>query len=76
MVWILLVMLLMLSSCYWQNAENFLFYAEKHGTCSYPVVKDEYSYFSTALDLYFKYNVTVSMIKLYGNLSVISFNIP
>lgn len=31
---------------------------EKHGTCSYPVVKDEYSYFSMVLDLYFKYNIT------------------
>uniref|UniRef100_A0A0D9V902 Uncharacterized protein n=1 Tax=Leersia perrieri TaxID=77586 RepID=A0A0D9V902_9ORYZ len=31
---------------------------EKHGTCSSPVVKDELEYFSTALDLYFKYNVT------------------
>ncbi|XP_068646842.1 ribonuclease 2-like [Aristolochia californica] len=31
---------------------------EKHGTCSYPVIKDEYSYFKTALDLYFKFNIT------------------
>lgn len=31
---------------------------EKHGTCSSPVVKDELEYFTTALDLYFKYNVT------------------
>ncbi|XP_039123094.1 ribonuclease 2 [Dioscorea cayenensis subsp. rotundata] len=31
---------------------------EKHGTCSYPVIQDEYSYFSKALDLYFKYNIT------------------
>ncbi|XP_062228429.1 ribonuclease 2-like [Phragmites australis] len=30
---------------------------EKHGTCSFPVVQDELQYFSTALDLYFKYNV-------------------
>ncbi|KAG8054346.1 hypothetical protein GUJ93_ZPchr0001g30325 [Zizania palustris] len=30
---------------------------EKHGTCSSPVVKDELEYFSTTLDLYFKYNV-------------------
>jgi hypothetical protein len=34
--------------------------AEKHGTCSSPVVHDEYSYFSTTLNVYFKYNVTVS----------------
>ncbi|XP_073000382.1 ribonuclease 2-like [Typha latifolia] len=31
---------------------------EKHGTCSYPVIQDEYSYFSTTLDLYSKHNVT------------------
>ncbi|XP_010251385.1 PREDICTED: ribonuclease 2-like [Nelumbo nucifera] len=31
---------------------------EKHGTCSFPVIQDEFSYFSTTLDLYFKYNVT------------------
>ncbi|XP_003564836.1 ribonuclease 2 [Brachypodium distachyon] len=30
---------------------------EKHGTCSSPVVQEELQYFSTALDLYFKYNV-------------------
>ncbi|KAG1328265.1 ribonuclease 2 [Cocos nucifera] len=31
---------------------------EKHGTCSFPVIQDEYDYFSTVLDLYSKYNVT------------------
>ncbi|KAM0044570.1 putative ribonuclease T(2) [Helianthus debilis subsp. tardiflorus] len=31
---------------------------EKHGTCSSAVTGDEYSYFVTALNLYFKYNVT------------------
>ncbi|KAL5562268.1 hypothetical protein UlMin_032015 [Ulmus minor] len=31
---------------------------EKHGTCSSPVVHDEYNYFLTALNIYFKYNVT------------------
>ncbi|RLM84946.1 hypothetical protein C2845_PM04G21960 [Panicum miliaceum] len=31
---------------------------EKHGTCSYPVIQDEYSYFSTTLHLYSSYNVT------------------
>ncbi|KAE8730552.1 Ribonuclease 2 [Hibiscus syriacus] len=36
-----------------------LFWAhEKHGTCSSPVIRDEYSYFITTLNLYFKYNVT------------------
>ncbi|KAB1226737.1 Ribonuclease 2 [Morella rubra] len=32
---------------------------EKHGTCCFPVVRDEYSYFLTALNVYFKYNVTL-----------------
>lgn len=31
---------------------------EKHGTCSKPAIQDEFSYFSKALDLYFKYNIT------------------
>ncbi|GAU29960.1 hypothetical protein TSUD_360750 [Trifolium subterraneum] len=31
---------------------------EKHGTCSYPVVGNEYDYFLTTLNVYFKYNVT------------------
>eukprot|EP00252_Welwitschia_mirabilis_P021499 TRINITY_DN5530_c0_g1_i1.p1 TRINITY_DN5530_c0_g1~~TRINITY_DN5530_c0_g1_i1.p1 ORF type:complete len:324 (+),score=37.58 TRINITY_DN5530_c0_g1_i1:122-973(+) len=30
---------------------------EKHGTCSHPVIKDEYTYFSTALKLLPKYNI-------------------
>lgn len=37
----------------------FVVYAEKHGTCSSSVVRDEYGYFLTALNVYFKYNVTV-----------------
>ncbi|CAL5386157.1 unnamed protein product [Camellia sinensis] len=32
---------------------------EKHGTCSFPVIRDEYDYFLTTLNVYFKYNVTV-----------------
>uniref|UniRef100_M1CNB4 RNase NGR2 n=1 Tax=Solanum tuberosum TaxID=4113 RepID=M1CNB4_SOLTU len=31
---------------------------KKHGTCSYPVVHDEYEYFLMTLNVYFKYNVT------------------
>ncbi|KAF3434935.1 hypothetical protein FNV43_RR22022 [Rhamnella rubrinervis] len=31
---------------------------EKHGTCSFPVIWDEYNYFLTTLNVYFKYNVT------------------
>ncbi|KAM6540630.1 hypothetical protein CsatB_005077 [Cannabis sativa] len=33
-------------------------YLEKHGTCSAPVTGDEYNYFSTVLNIYFKYNVS------------------
>nr|KJB09748.1 hypothetical protein B456_001G226100 [Gossypium raimondii] len=38
-----------------------LFWAHEvdiHGTCSSPVIRDEYSYFITTLNVYFKYNVT------------------
>ncbi|KAG8044573.1 hypothetical protein GUJ93_ZPchr0069g33258 [Zizania palustris] len=38
-------------------AHEVSIFSEKHGTCSSPVVKDELEYFSTTLDLYFKYNV-------------------
>lgn len=31
---------------------------EKHGTCSSPVFHNEYDYFLTTLNVYFKYNVT------------------
>lgn len=37
-------------------------FAEKHGTCASPVTGDEYNYFITAINLYFKYNVTVSVL--------------
>lgn len=40
---------------------KFLLHAEKHGTCSSPVARDEYGYFLTTLNVYFKYNVTVSL---------------
>lgn len=36
---------------------------EKHGTCSYPVFRDEYSYFLATLNLYLKYNVTEILIE-------------
>ncbi|KAI5315315.1 hypothetical protein L3X38_044491 [Prunus dulcis] len=51
----------------WGNHLNLLllfFFLEcitctkKHGTCSSPVARDEYSYFLTTLNVYFKYNVT------------------
>ncbi|KAJ1429535.1 Ribonuclease T2-like [Sesbania bispinosa] len=31
---------------------------EKHGTCAYPVIRNEYDYFLITLNVYFKYNVT------------------
>ncbi|GAB2298180.1 Ribonuclease 2 [Dionaea muscipula] len=31
---------------------------EKHGTCSYPVMHDEYDYFKKTLNIYFNYNVS------------------
>ncbi|KAI5007020.1 hypothetical protein ZWY2020_046968 [Hordeum vulgare] len=34
-----------------------------HGTCGYPEIQDEYDYFSTALYLYSKYNVTKALRK-------------
>ncbi|KAG2636220.1 hypothetical protein PVAP13_2NG435403 [Panicum virgatum] len=34
---------------------------EKHGTCSYPVIQDEYGYFSTTMHLYSSYNVTAML---------------
>ncbi|KAM7265579.1 hypothetical protein ACFE04_003262 [Oxalis oulophora] len=48
---------------FWGHELPYLFpnsalLAEKHGTCSSPVVHDEYSYFLTTLNVYFKYNVT------------------
>ncbi|KAH0469694.1 hypothetical protein IEQ34_001252 [Dendrobium chrysotoxum] len=43
---------------------------KKHGTCSYPVILDEYSYFSVALDLYFKYNIT----KILSNEGILASN--
>ncbi|XP_072992797.1 ribonuclease 2-like [Typha latifolia] len=51
------------SLCYGGKGPFWAHEWEKHGTCSYPVIQDEYSYFSTTLDLYFKYNITV--ISLY-----------
>ncbi|PON75166.1 Ribonuclease T2-like [Parasponia andersonii] len=33
-------------------------HGEKHGTCSSPITGDEYNYFLTTLNVYFKYNVT------------------
>jgi hypothetical protein len=47
----------------------FSLLAETHGTCAYPEIQDEYDYFSTALYLYSKYNVTVSLHYIISHLS-------
>ncbi|VFQ95971.1 unnamed protein product [Cuscuta campestris] len=41
----------------------YLNITEKHGTCSYPVVENESDFFSTALNIFFKYNVTEALFK-------------
>ncbi|XP_021762756.1 ribonuclease 2-like isoform X1 [Chenopodium quinoa] len=46
------------SSCYGHKGSFWGHEWEKHGTCSSPVVRDEYNYFLTGLNVYFKYNVT------------------
>ncbi|CAL5082367.1 unnamed protein product [Urochloa decumbens] len=46
----------------WAHEKSIFFLiSEKHGTCSYPVIQDEYSYFSTTLHLYSSYNVTAML---------------
>ncbi|EYU46082.1 hypothetical protein MIMGU_mgv1a011196mg [Erythranthe guttata] len=47
-----------ISNCYGGTGLFWEHEWEKHGTCSSPVVRDEYDYFVKTLDLYFKYNVT------------------
>lgn len=46
------------SKCYGGKGSFWGHEWEKHGTCSSPVVRDEYNYFLTTLNVYFKYNVT------------------
>ncbi|XP_031259045.1 ribonuclease 2 [Pistacia vera] len=46
------------STCYSGKGSFWAHEWEKHGTCSSPVTGDEYSYFLTTLNVYFKYNVT------------------
>ncbi|KAK4492152.1 hypothetical protein RD792_002949 [Penstemon davidsonii] len=40
------------------NFSSYTLFSEKHGTCSSSVTGDEYNYFLTTLNVYFKYNVT------------------
>uniref|UniRef100_A0A2P2LN14 Uncharacterized protein n=1 Tax=Rhizophora mucronata TaxID=61149 RepID=A0A2P2LN14_RHIMU len=46
------------STCFGGRGSFWAHEWEKHGTCSSPVVQDEYNYFLTTLNVYFKYNVT------------------
>ncbi|KAE9605710.1 putative ribonuclease T(2) [Lupinus albus] len=46
------------SSCHGGKGSFWGHEWEKHGTCSSPVVWNEYDYFLTTLNVYFKYNVT------------------
>ncbi|KAF8664868.1 hypothetical protein HU200_054181 [Digitaria exilis] len=46
------------STCFSGKGLFWAHEVQKHGTCSAPVVQDELQYFTIALDLYFKYNVT------------------
>ncbi|CAL9023064.1 unnamed protein product [Prunus brigantina] len=46
------------SSCHGGKGSFWGHEVEKHGTCSSPVARDEYNYFLTTLNVYFKYNVT------------------
>ncbi|KAJ1286631.1 hypothetical protein BS78_03G367200 [Paspalum vaginatum] len=46
------------STCFSGKGPFWAHEVQKHGTCSAPVVQDELQYFTLALDLYFKYNVT------------------
>lgn len=48
-------------SLFFQSSNVEISIAEKHGTCSSPVFNNEYDYFLTTLNVYFKYNVTVSL---------------
>ncbi|CAN1346007.1 Ribonuclease 2 [Linum perenne] len=46
------------STCHGVKGSFWAHEAEKHGTCSSPVTGDEYNYFLTGLNVYFKYNIT------------------
>lgn len=46
------------STCHGHKGSFWAHEWEKHGTCASPVTHDEYNYFLTTLNLYFKYNVT------------------
>ncbi|KAK9684820.1 hypothetical protein RND81_10G235100 [Saponaria officinalis] len=46
------------STCHGHKGSFYAHEWEKHGTCSASVTGDEYNYFLTTLNIYFKYNIT------------------
>ncbi|XP_016452119.1 ribonuclease 2-like [Nicotiana tabacum] len=50
-------------SCHHRKGSFWAHEWEKHGTCAYPVVHDEYEFFLTTLNVYFKYNVTEVLLE-------------
>ncbi|CAM0884094.1 unnamed protein product [Alopecurus aequalis] len=51
------------STCFGGKGPFWVHEVQTHGTCGYPEIQDEYDYFSTALYLYSKYNVTKALRK-------------
>ncbi|XP_051227399.1 ribonuclease 2 [Lolium perenne] len=51
------------STCFGRRGPFWVHEVKTHGTCAYPEIQDEYDYFSTALYLYSKYNVTKALRK-------------
>lgn len=46
------------TACNEKKRSNLAYQWEKHGTCTFPVIQSEYSYFLQTLHLFFKHNVT------------------
>ncbi|KAL2935867.1 Ribonuclease 2 [Bienertia sinuspersici] len=51
------------STCHGHRGSFWAHEVEMHGTCATSVMKDEYQYFLTVLNIYFKYNVTEVLSK-------------
>ncbi|XP_057519588.1 ribonuclease 2-like isoform X2 [Amaranthus tricolor] len=46
------------STCHGQKGSFWAHEVEMHGTCASPVIRDEYNFFLTTLNVYFKHNIT------------------
>uniref|UniRef100_A0A2C9UTY5 Uncharacterized protein n=1 Tax=Manihot esculenta TaxID=3983 RepID=A0A2C9UTY5_MANES len=64
------------STCHGTKGSFWAHEWEKHGTCSSPVVHDEYSYFVTVLNLFFKYNVTDIFLQILKNIHLEVLSLP